>query len=716
MNQKQGKTSLNYSHVKIIKIPQEVIKNKDSLITLDISGSNFKNFSSIIEDLKKLKKLKNLKINIFNQEQAKNIIEALPNLEYLNNEAINDNLSQENSNEEKKEVEEKIIINIPLVKLVDKTFESVFKNLYQFYNMNKSKEKDFNNIIEEFNSFGKKLKLSKNNLEILNNDETKKKLELYNYLSDKLNIIKEEINNKNNKYNQKSIKLFYKAIEENEKIKNKYNKLLNKQKELLIKIDKEIKYEKESETNNNIKISNINKNISKNKNINNQNKKQNSYKFKSKNNNNNNSDNSLNKEKKEINNKVIPLSRVEKNFDKNIFLSNQLQQNKDINITLRNNRSFNKFNEKLKSSINNEKKDQIRTSNSEKKFLQKPISKNNQIKKYINQANLIENYNNPNITDLLMKNKTINDTLNIFDNDYNEQIDKEKLNIRIIKLNNLLEIINQIYKIRNSRIEKQKEGVYNKATLEHDLYTYLKSKYGLKKLIIEWNINILSSIQSYIKSNGEVYLFALILRNELDEDSIEILDKIKKTVNNVLNLIYDYDINTIENIKKNKQFIKENEWKAISKCLYNDDNNLREKFENKISKFINNVMKGQELMAKTGKKIIFSDFMNILITYNIKLRKNYLHNLFILFSEQDKKRTGIINLEKFKIIIKNSRIIDDEQKVEQVINDLIEIADKEGSGQITFNDIVQCLDNLDLIIDEEKVKFLDKLSKMNFKK
>ena len=52
MNQKQGKTSLNYSHVKIIKIPQEVIKNKDSLITLDISGSNFKNFSSIIEDLK----------------------------------------------------------------------------------------------------------------------------------------------------------------------------------------------------------------------------------------------------------------------------------------------------------------------------------------------------------------------------------------------------------------------------------------------------------------------------------------------------------------------------------------------------------------------------------------------------------------------------------------------------------------------------------------
>ena len=80
-----------------------------------------------------------------------------------------------------------------------------------------------------------------------------------------------------------------------------------------------------------------------------------------------------------------------------------------------------------------------------------------------------------------------------------------------INLNNLLEIINQIYKIRYNRIEKQQQGVYNKGTLEQDLYNYLKSKYGLKKLIIEWSINILSSIRTYYKINCEVYLFALIL-------------------------------------------------------------------------------------------------------------------------------------------------------------------------------------------------------------
>ena len=98
-------------------------------------------------------------------------------------------------------------------------------------------------------------------------------------------------------------------------------------------------------------------------------------------------------------------------------------------------------------------------------------------------------------------------------------------------------------------------------------------------------------------------------------------------------------------------------------------------------------------MAKTGKKILLSDYMNILIYFNLKLRKKYLHNLFVLFSQQDKKRTGIISPESFKTIIKSCKIITDEKKLEEVTKDLIEIADKEGSGQITFNDMVQCLDD-----------------------
>ena len=98
----------------------------------------------------------------------------------------------------------------------------------------------------------------------------------------------------------------------------------------------------------------------------------------------------------------------------------------------------------------------------------------------------------------------------------------------------------------------------------------------------------------------------------------------------------------------------------------------------------------------------------------MKLRKMYLHNLYVLFSKEDTKNIGIINTDNFKQIIINSGIINDEQKLEDVIEKLIEVVDVEGAGQITFSDSVQCLDKLDLITEEGKVKFLDKLSNMNF--
>ena len=747
MNQKKGVFSFNFSHSKLSSIPKEVMKNKDSLTQLDISGNNFTDFHSVLEDLKQLKKLKKLRINIYTQEQAKDIIDSMPNLEFLNDEPINEEISEEEefNKEEEEEEDKEIIINIPLIKLADKTFEPVFKQFQEFYNINKEKNEEFQKIIENFNDCCKQLNISENNnndndnnLEDLSVSEINNKLKLYMFLNDILIKIKEEINSGNNEYNQNSINILLKIIEENEKIKNKCNLiLLNKQSNI--------------NTNNNI-TSNIS-NISNGDKINKVNIQKNKIVQRSKNINNKNKINPKNDQIKKnkyysppnayniSKNKSKNLSKKpsypsyqnnpkNKNKNKNIFISNTLSINgnkKNNNEYIVTNRSFNKKNEKFCSPrVSDPRAYHTRSPLSERADSSRRshhITSNNNnnkngIKKYSKQVYLIESYNDPSITNLLIKNRPDNyfDPNNIFDDNNNEQIYKNKLNTRIIKLNNLLEIINQIYKIRNSRIEKQKqeEGIYKKATLEQDLYTYLKSKYGLKKLIIEWNINILSSIKSYFKLNGEVYLFALILKNELDEDSIEIVDKIKKTVYNILYLIYDYDVNLVENIKQNKDFLRENEWKTISKCLYSDDNNLRQKFVNKVSNYIDKIMKGQELLAKTGQKILLCDYMNLLINFNLKLRKNYLHNLYVLFSQYDKKKTGIINLDNFKSIIKNCGIITDEQKAEEVANDLIEIADKDGTGQITFNDTVQCLDNLDLVMNEGKVKFLDKLSKMNF--
>ena len=304
---------------------------------------------------------------------------------------------------------------------------------------------------------------------------------------------------------------------------------------------------------------------------------------------------------------------------------------------------------------------------------------------------------------------------NIFDN-IKEVINVDINSIRILNIKNLLEIITQVYKQRNMRLEKKRQGMSNmKGTLEIDLLSYLKSRYGLKKLIIEWILIILSSIKAYSKINGEVCLFGLILRNELDEGSIDILQKIKETVGNLLNYIYKYNTALIDKIKNNKEFMKENEWMAICEILYSNDINLRENFIKKIKEFIKKMVKSEKILGKIGNKILFCDFLNLLIMFNLRQRKRYLNNLVKFFQKYDKERYGIINYDEFKSMVKDFGIFD-KNKINDITNYLIEKIDKETTGLITFNEIVECFDNyyLDNVnnINEDKIKLLDKISNL----
>jgi Ca2+-binding EF-hand superfamily protein len=331
---------------------------------------------------------------------------------------------------------------------------------------------------------------------------------------------------------------------------------------------------------------------------------------------------------------------------------------------------------------------------------------------------------NPTINNLLLQiEKKVENVgvTQIFDG-LKDQIYYNYNNIHTINLKNLLEIINQVYRLRANRIKRQMLGTSTnstKGTLETDLMTFLKSKYGLKKLIVEWNINILSSIKAFSKINGEVCLFGLILRNELDEGSIDILFKIKETVDNILRPLYKYDNEVIINIKNNKEFMKESEWQIISKILYNNDNNLRQRFQNKIYNFIKKFINNDKILDKNGKKILFGDFLNQLIMFNLRLRKRYLKNLVTFFKKQDKDRYGIINHDEFKLMMENIGIIE-KDNFKEITDYLIESADKEGSGQISFNDVVVCFDNfyIDYQNDdknEEKIKLLDKINNLNLK-
>ena len=363
------------------------------------------------------------------------------------------------------------------------------------------------------------------------------------------------------------------------------------------------------------------------------------------------------------------------------------------------------------------------------KYLGKTLStisnNNSNNSNYLSKYDMLKDcQDNPTINNLLLQiEKKVENVgvTQIFDG-LKDQIYYNYNNIHTINLKNLLEIINQVYRIRANRIKRQMLGTSTnntKGTLETDLMTFLKSKYGLKKLIVEWNINILSSIKAFSKINGEVCLFGLILRNELDEGSIDILFKIKETVDSILRPLYKYDNEVIINIKNNKEFMKESEWQIIAKILYNNDNNLRQRFQNKIYNFIKKFINNDKILEKNGKKILFGDFLNQLIMFNLRLRKRYLKNLVTFFKKQDKDRYGLINHEEFKLMMENIGIIEKEN-FKEITDYLIENADKECSGQISFNDVVVCFDNfyLDYQNDdknEEKIKLLDKINNLNLK-
>ena len=617
-NLNQYSNYLNLSRAKLKSIPKEVLDQKDSLESLDISGNNFNDFYSVLNDLTKFKKLKRLKINIFTQEQAKNIIDLMPNLEYLNDEAINEEVNTEQK-KEKSVSNNKEKINVknksPLKQITDNNFKPVFKKFEEFFKLNLNKKEKFQKIISAFNEKYKQLNIKENKIinEKMIDKEIEKELELCKFISSELRKIKDDMNN--NDYKPNSVDKLLNIMIENENIKNKCNEIL-KEKKKIIKIS--------------LKDSDINKNKKSVKSLKN-----------------NQSNNIFKEEGKKVN-KL--LSKKYKKENKK-YINRSFNKNSEERIKFSNS-SFEKFNNRL-------------TFSERKSIIESKLGKESKI--FRTKIDLSDFNDDSDSQNLFMRSKTDFNNLNIFEDKNNDMILKEKMNPRIISLKNLLDIINQIYKLRSSRIEKQNQGVYNKGTLEQDFYAYLKSRYGLKNLIIEWSINILSSIQAYYEISGEVYLFALILKNELDEDSIEILNKIKTTMNNILNLIYDYNISKIKDIKQNKEFINENEWKAIGNLLYNDDDKMKNQFINEVDSFINKLIKDKKVIEKIDKKILFEDFVNILIIFNMKLRKKYLYNLFVLFSKEDSKKTGIINLENFKQLIKNSDIIKDEKKIEEVI-------------------------------------------------
>ena len=301
------------------------------------------------------------------------------------------------------------------------------------------------------------------------------------------------------------------------------------------------------------------------------------------------------------------------------------------------------------------------------------------------------------------------DLISLFENPH-EKITLSQSNSRISAKNYLIDIINDIYK---NKIISDKKNIQNqipKYTMEQYLFNYLKSKYGLKKLIVEWSIKILNGIKLYSKENAEICLFGLLLRNELDENySIQILNKIKETVKKLIKELVN-NFQKYENIINGNTYMDETLWKTIANILYKDDIKFIEQLIQKIEDFIESKIENVELLMQMGKKILFNDFLNLVIMFNLNIRKNYLENLVEMFREVDDGRYGIITGEGFVEIIQRANLYN-QDNIESKVQRLLELVDENEFNNIRFTDVVDAFDK-EYVEDEngKKIKILDKIA------
>lgn len=304
---------------------------------------------------------------------------------------------------------------------------------------------------------------------------------------------------------------------------------------------------------------------------------------------------------------------------------------------------------------------------------------------------------------------------------------------RVLTIKMMRDIINEIYTSKVDFDKKCQENKMPRETMEQHMYTYLNQKYGLKNLIIEWATSIINGIKMYSSEDSDICLFGKILRNELEEDSRLVLQRLKTTISDLLSYFLKSKMPLKSNgeikeilAQKTSGVLLEDEWKGIVYYVYEKDDAtnlenriidyIRKKGLNKNDQLTNSNKKlTREEIIQISKmkeefKIPYKDFQKILLDYQIKSRDKYLRNFVYLFKKCDSDNNGILNEEEFVNLLGSLGIYGD--MIEENALRLLTIIDPYNNKQVTFSDCVS-LFSMEMLVDNEgnysKMSLLDKI-------
>ena len=723
--------SLDLSNNNLTKIPDN-LSHLTNLEKLDLINNSLEDYEAIGRALSSLPKLIDLKIDLTTQENAFLILSQLPKLLLLNGKSTSDededkNLIDLNDTETDKSSLKNEIPN----------FNSVTNRITQILTQRNERTDEF---YVEFQGILKAQIDCINSLDnnipnyVYSSFIQQAKVEIYSYLQNKiLNMINTKVDyllinllNEVNQYIKKilgeTVQIIRNIYPKCEEIENNYKNEINQRDIKINELSKQIQYlnEKNNKNKNNFVTEKNNTKIQTNKNNNNNiiypvtknnydisERDKNPHEYNITNNDNTNFSISYNDETKNLlenfkssNSNYHPNEEIKK-------INNNTNNNNIQNMTFNNNKNITNCmviknnNNIITNDKNNNNSDKNKNNN--KKKLSSSNNNSNKIsaKKNISEISVIKNnFNNNFLNEPSLSYQPSISNLSQYSNITNAPPKDLKTVIgpisrRDISIRQLLEIINDIY---NSKLENDKKLTNNrqqKLTMEQFLYHYLNNKYGLKNLVIEYASCIIQGIKDFSKKNSEILLFGKILRNEIEEQEILIIAKLKETINDLLTIYYQNKYqykskNDIENMVKKCKIglLNEEQWKNIVAYLFSENesdlNNLMEKIQRYIDRQNNSIENNQ----KYGNSVSYQKFIQLVIDYQIKIRSIYLKNFNHIFKTIDTDRDGIISDYDFVKLVEIANVYNTREELEIKTQMMVKELDKYSNGTITYNDII----------------------------
>lgn len=286
---------------------------------------------------------------------------------------------------------------------------------------------------------------------------------------------------------------------------------------------------------------------------------------------------------------------------------------------------------------------------------------------------------------------------------------------RTLSKESMMEIINEIYKSKTYCDEKNLQSNLPIETMEQHMYHYLNNKYGLKNITVEMAAKIIEGIKNYSKTNSEICMFGMILRNEIEENSISIADQIKLILNEslifFLKSIHKFkDIGEINEIASKIKigFVDEDIWLSIIELVFAKDKNACEIVKKKaydhinglLSKSLTTINRNRNTLSREERtlieevkdyqrKIKYSDLYDILLFYHLRTRDKYLKRFKFSFKKYDRDLNGVLSKDEFFQLIIDLNIFDNDEQLDANIDSLLGLVPiNERNNSFTFSEIV----------------------------